>query len=156
MAAAAKSQSFIPIIERIDAFPYIQNDPTQYKEFIKSFYYFMIEDYAKPFGYVHVNRVQATTWPPYWRFNHTARTLTLTGTDSLESRTALLRDTLYSAHLEGKIKSLRKWSEETFSVYGRDNERFMDIPMIGAGFYGVVCTGVSLIAWTGAAGHRRY
>lgn len=41
-------------------------------------------------------------------------------------------------------------------MHAPDGERIMDVGMIGAGFYGVVCNGVSLIAWTGAAGCRKY
>lgn len=149
-------RSYLPLIDRIDAFPYYQHDPKKYKESMKSYYYFMIDGYPKPFGYVHASRVESVIWPSYWQVDRDSRFLTLTGAGTFKLRSDLVRDTLHSAHLQGSIHSLKRWDEELFSVHSADGEHVLDMSILGSGFFGVVCSGVSLIAWTRSAGERKY
>ena len=58
------------------------------------YYYFLIEGYKAPFGYVHKSLVQKMSWPEYWKIDHEKRFLTLTSARNFEQRTKLMEETL--------------------------------------------------------------
>ncbi|KAI1124631.1 NUDIX hydrolase domain-like protein [Nemania abortiva] len=153
---ASQEQSFLPVITKIDSFPYYQRDPAAYKKFMKSYYYFMIQGYEAPFGYIHSSIFKEATWPECWLIDHEGRTVTLTGAGTFEERSRLVNDTLWRTHKAGKLNILKKWTDEQCAVRTANGEHVLHMSIMGSGMLGTVVAGVQLIAWTETENGRRY
>ncbi|KAK4143149.1 uncharacterized protein C8A04DRAFT_29166 [Dichotomopilus funicola] len=62
----AGTRNFFDIADKFDSFPYYSDDPHSYASFMKNYYYFTIDSYPKPLGYVHFSVIHSVTWPRYW------------------------------------------------------------------------------------------
>ncbi|KXX73543.1 Thiamine pyrophosphokinase [Madurella mycetomatis] len=49
---SSKSFSRLALVNLVDTWPYYQQNPAAYKARVQDYYYFMIEGYPKPFGYI--------------------------------------------------------------------------------------------------------
>ena len=114
-------------VEQYDSWPYFQRDPVEYKKTMSQFYYFMIEGFAKPFGYAHSDFVEAMPWPNGWAVKHEQRFLILQSPRDFHQRTKLMNDTLRTEHERGEIDALKYWSGELFPVYAADGEHVLDM-----------------------------
>jgi 8-oxo-dGTP pyrophosphatase MutT (NUDIX family) len=130
---------------------------------MQRFWYFMIEGFDRPFGYIHESNFQNISWPsPHWSINKQQRLLTLTTPDDndgrslLDRRTAAIMDTLQRVLQEGKLKRFRRWTNELVPVYSPTGEHVVSITANSAHIFGTVSFGVSLIAWTTTANGRLY
>ncbi|KAH8743064.1 hypothetical protein F5883DRAFT_594267 [Diaporthe sp. PMI_573] len=79
---------------------------------MQDYYYFMIEGYPKPFGYMHKSILQGLNLSPSWKVNSEQRLLTMVQTDSFQERTQVMRDMLSRAVKEGAPTSPRKFYNE--------------------------------------------
>ncbi len=75
-----------------------------------SSYYFKVEGYEAPLGYLHASFVEAMTWlSSYWKLDYQRRFLTLTGLEDSMERTEAIMETLDLAYEKGRIYGL--WTE---------------------------------------------
>ena len=114
---------------------------------MSEFYYFMIDGFEGPFGYVHSSFIQAMPWPRWWSLDHAHRLLTLKSAHDFEQRTKLMHQTLRSEHEKGNIDALRKWSNELFPIYAANGEHVMDIDGCGVDLFGIVNFAVHMLAY---------
>ena len=123
---------------------------------MSQFYYFMVEGYNAPLGYLHSWFVENMTWPSYWQLDHSKRLLTLTGQADFEERIRAIKETLDLAYEEGRIPSMRKRVNEAFAVYAVDGEHVLDMEFRAVESFGIVVTGVHLITYVMTSDGRKY
>ena len=114
---------------------------------MSDFYYFVIEGYDKPFGYVHSSFVREMPWPSCWSLDHEKRLLSLLSPPDFQERTNLMNTTLRSEHVKGNIDALRKWADELFPVYSSTGEHVLDMDGCGVDLFGIVNFAVHLLAY---------
>ncbi|KAL6408466.1 thiamine pyrophosphokinase-related protein [Ilyonectria robusta] len=153
------SRNLLDIVEAIDSFPYYADDTQAYVTFMQDFYYFTIDEYPKPLGYVHSSIIDNVTWPDCWTIDPARRTLNLhvpagPGTP-FEMRTDLVNDTVARAEKEGKVKEMT-WKGEPMAVYTPDGQHVFNMDNLGSQLLGVISFGVHLIAWTVVDGKKLY
>jgi 8-oxo-dGTP pyrophosphatase MutT (NUDIX family) len=123
------------------------------------YYYFTIDGFSRPLGYIHFSIIKRITWPQYWALDKDRRTLNLTcnpnAPDSFDERTNLVNNTIQQAKEEGKIKELG-CSGEPVAVHTPDGEYLFNMNNLGSQIFGVISFGVHLIAWTDTPEERLY
>lgn len=102
--------------------PYFQQSPSAYKSWMLDYYYFMIEGYSGPFGYIHKSILEAFPLSSDWRLDKDQRFLTMVGAKSFEERSQILGDTLARAVEEGAPTSPRKFYGETLRLVSSNGE----------------------------------
>ena len=116
----------------------------------------MIEGFEKPFGYVHSSFIQAMPLAHQWSLDHSKRLLTLQSAPDFEQRTKSMNDTLRSAHENGEVDALRRWSDEWFPIYAADGEHMMDIDGCGVDLFGIVNFAVHMLAYVNTKDGLRF
>ena len=111
------------------------------------YYYFLIEGYKAPLGYVHESLVEKIPWPEYWKIDHEKRFLTLVSAHNFEWRTKLMEETLRRCTEVETIEEAKRWANELFSVCAADGEHVLDFDGIGVDLFGVVNYSVHMIGW---------
>ena len=121
--------------------PYYQNDPEAYKRFRGFFWYFFVEGYPNPVGYVKSDFVHMVKWPSFWDRNDRAKTLTLCGGDIFEQHSGRMDQTLRVILSQGISHGLLTWGNEPFPIYhqGRNTSKLdhiLDIDRCGRAIWG--------------------
>jgi hypothetical protein len=76
----------------------INSQPTiEYKAWMADYYYFMIQGYPRPFGYMHKSILSGLNLPSAWIINYSERLLTMNHAESFHDRTQIMRATLSQA-----------------------------------------------------------
>ncbi|KAH6618338.1 NUDIX hydrolase domain-like protein [Chaetomium sp. MPI-SDFR-AT-0129] len=114
---------------------------------MQNYYYFLIDGYDKPFGYVHKRFISTIPGPEYWELNHDKRFLTLTTGSNLTTRTRLLDETLREAYDSPNDNLLGHWANEQFPLYSSTGEHVLDLDGYGVDVLGIVNFSVHLTAW---------
>ena len=68
----------------------------------------------------------------------------------------LVNDALWQTHKAGKLKILKKWTDEQCAVRTGDGEYVLNMSLMGPGKLGTIVPGVQLIAWTETEKGRQY
>jgi len=150
MAAAQVPQPHytnLQLVNRVDLWPYSTDDLTTYKKHMQAYYYFFIEGYEKPFGYMHNSIVAQMIWPEYWNVDHEQRFVTLTGAGNFAKRTELVQDTLRHCHESKQVPILKKLANELSPVYYATGEHVLDMDAYGEDVFGNINFSVHMIAW---------
>lgn len=113
---------------------------------MQDYYYFLIDGYDKPFGYVHNRIISAIPWPEYWKINPEKRFLTLTTGSDFESRSRLVNDTLREAH-KSSVSEVGRWASEEFPVYTSTGEHVLNLDGCGVDVFGIINYSVHLTGW---------
>ncbi|KAK5628548.1 hypothetical protein RRF57_004263 [Xylaria bambusicola] len=77
---------------------------------MKDYFYFTIDGYSKPLGYVHHSIIERVDSPDYWTIDSEAWTLHLcvpNGPNAFKERSKLVDATIRIAQEQGKIPELR-------------------------------------------------
>ena len=133
------------LILAIIRWPYFQKDPIHYRKVISNFYYFKIQGYDAPFGYLHSSFVASMPWPSEWALNYDEKIVEMTSASSFDERTKIIESTLRQGL--GGAQALGKWCDERFPVVAADGERVMDMDGCGVDAFGVVNFGCHLLAY---------
>lgn len=111
------------------------------------YFYFMIEGFTKPFGYIHRDFVRQLEWPDFWVVNVDKRFVTLTSGNDFNTRTQLVQETLVQGHESGSVPILKRLSKENFPLNDRNGQHVLDMDGVGLDLFGVANFSVHLIAW---------
>jgi isopentenyldiphosphate isomerase len=114
---------------------------------MQDYYYFLIDGYDKPFGYVHKRFISGIPWPEYWKIDHDKRFLTLTTGSDFATRRQLVNETLRKAHESPDGTVLGRWADEEFPLYSSTGEHVLDLDGCGIDMLGIVNFSVHLTAW---------
>lgn len=120
------------------------------------YFYFMVEGFARPFGYIHRDSVRQLEWPDFWEVDMDKRLITLTSGTDFKTRTRLVQETLRKGHESGLVPVLKRLSEEIFPVYDSNGQHVLDMDGAGLDLFGVANFSVHLIAWVNTDDGIRY
>lgn len=90
MSAASPHKDPNIFLTSCTRWPYFTKGPEEYRNFMKSYFYFMIEGFAKPFGYIHRGFVRQLEWPDFWEVDMDKRFVTLTSGTDFNTRSRLV------------------------------------------------------------------
>ncbi|KAF4624969.1 hypothetical protein G7Y89_g13204 [Cudoniella acicularis] len=114
---------------------------------MEDYYYFMIDGYKAPLGYVHKTFVEVIEWQEYWHLDHEKRLLVLTVQGGFNERTEAMQATLKQGHQRGKVDCLRKWGAEVLPVITPYGDHVLDMDLCGVDVFGIRTFGVHLTAY---------
>lgn len=123
---------------------------------MNDYFYFMIEGYPKPFGYVHRNVVTEIPWIDAWSLDHERRLLTFRHLTTFDERTAAMQATLRDALETRTSLVLEPWADELFLLYAADGEHVLDMDGCGQDLFGMRVQGVHVTVWTETDQGRMY
>lgn len=126
---------------------------------MQDYYYFMIENYPKPFGYVHKSILQGLRGfhlSPNWQVNNRQRLLTMVQADSFEERTQVMSDILSQAVKEAAQTSPRKFYNEALPVISSEGEHVLDTDRSGLDPFGLMSFSAHLIGFAREGDFTRY
>ncbi len=137
----------MPYLPRLTTsrWPYYQQNPAAYKKWMRDYYYFTIEGYPKPFGYMHKSILQGLSLSPNWKVDHERRLLTMVQASSFQERTQVMREVLSRAVEEGAPTSPRKFYNEALRVVSPEGEHVLDTDRSGLDPFGFVSFSAHLI-----------
>ncbi|KAF2813344.1 uncharacterized protein BDZ99DRAFT_507344 [Mytilinidion resinicola] len=120
------------------------------------YYYFIIEGYEQPFGYIRKSKVEQIVWPDYWKTNHDDKLITLNSGSGIEDRNGYLDKTLRQIHEKGEVSEPRKLFDEPYGIQGPDGKAVLIMNRSAAGMFGIRTYGVFLIAYIQTDGVRKF
>lgn len=126
--------------------PYYQHDPGAYRTWMQEYYYFMIDGYPKPFGYMHKSILDGLKLSSSWRVDTKQRMLTMAH-GSFQERTEVMRETLLQAVREEAPASPRKFYDEALRVVSSEGEHVLDIDRSGLDPFGIVSFSAHMIGF---------
>ncbi|KAF2810058.1 thiamine pyrophosphokinase [Mytilinidion resinicola] len=150
--SAAKFSAF-KFVEEVDTWPYFQQDPSAYKKHMRDFYYFMVDGYSRPFGYMHREFIQGLSWSSEWKIDPDDRLLTLMSSD-VEGRTKAMNETLRANYNEKRV--VRKWFNENFALVAPNGDHVLDMDGGGVDLFGIVTCGVHMTGFVRTKSGLKY
>jgi isopentenyldiphosphate isomerase len=123
---------------------------------MQDYYYFMIEGYPKPFGYMHKSILQGLKLSPNWKVNSEQRLLTMVQASSFQERTQVMRDLLLGSVKEGAPTSPQKFYNEALRVISPEGEHVLDTDRSGLDPFGLVSFSAHLIGFVRDSNDIKY
>lgn len=123
---------------------------------METYFYFMIEGFAKPFGNIHRDSVRQLEWPDFWEVDMSKRFVRLTSVTDFNTRAWLIQETLLKGHESGTVPILERLSKENFPLYDSNRQHVLDMDGAGLDLFGIANFSVHLIAWVDTDDGIRY
>lgn len=124
---------------------------------MQDYYYFLVDGFTEPLGYVYKTFVEQMPWPDYWTVDREKRLVKMnTGTD-FDSRTRLMHETVRVGIESPDVALFTGWDDEMFAIYAADGEHIMNMDGMGLDGFGVVNFAVHMIGFVrGKDGSTKY
>ncbi|KAJ8131267.1 hypothetical protein O1611_g2356 [Lasiodiplodia mahajangana] len=152
--SSEKRFSNLELVERVDRWPYFSKDPDAYRQHMLNYYYFFVEGFKQPLGYMYHSFVKQMPWPKFWAIDHEKRTVTLnTGKADFDGRNKLIEETIQAGM---KSKVFRKWRGELFRVSDANGEPVFDFDGAALDRFGVINYGVHMIGYVHGTEGTKY
>jgi 8-oxo-dGTP pyrophosphatase MutT (NUDIX family) len=132
--------TYIDLVNEGDAFPY-------HRDASKGFFHFRIAGLPSTLGYVLSTVAEAFRYLPGWAVNDAEAILELENFNSVSERTRVVKKSLLELRQRGTFSILRGWRNETFPVYGPNNEVLLHIERCACPLFGVVTYGVHAVGY---------
>jgi len=123
---------------------------------MNSYYYFMIEGYSKPFGYMHESILKGFNLSPNWMIDREKRLLTMVRAGSFQERTQVMCETLLRAVREGAPTSPHRFYNEALPVMSSEGEHVLDTDRSGLDPFGLASYSAHLIGYVSDNGSTKY
>ncbi|KAI1933208.1 hypothetical protein LOZ58_004502 [Ophidiomyces ophidiicola] len=143
-------KSYLDLVNECDRFPYYQDDPIYYKQYVSNYYSFKILGCIARLGYIPKAVVQIFPWPAgIWEINDELRTVTLLASDTatVQQRDELLSRTLVAAAEKDVFEVLRGWRNELYPIYGPGKKLLASIERSGSNLFGIMTYGVHMTVY---------
>ncbi|CAK7223796.1 hypothetical protein SEUCBS140593_005351 [Sporothrix eucalyptigena] len=134
----------------------MHHNPAAYKIWMQDYYYFIIEGYSKPFGYMHSSILQGLNLSSNWKVNSEQRLLTMVQANSFQERTQVIRELLSLAVIEGAPTSPQKFYDEALRVMSSEGEHVLDTDRSGLDPFGFVSYSSHMIGFVRDGNDIRY
>ena len=145
----------LALVERVDTWPYLTKDPAAYKNYIASYYYFLIKGHDTPFGYIHKNLIAQMPWFYSYKIDHSKRhfTLLVPHASDVKDRSELMNYTLRMWGELDEAPSFNYWGDgsKEFPLMSSTGEHVLDMDGSGVDVFGVIRSSVHLIGWVRTA-----
>lgn len=123
---------------------------------MRNYYYFMIDGYPKPFGYMHRSILDGLRLSQRnWTIDKEQRTITMIGS-SFRERTQVMRETLLQAVEDEATTSPRKFYEEALQVVSSEGEHVLDMDRSGLDPFGVTSYSAHMIGFVKEKGDIKF
>ncbi|KAI0116469.1 NUDIX hydrolase domain-like protein [Nemania sp. FL0031] len=136
--------SNLELVERVDLWPYFSKDPEAYKRHMLNYYYFFVEGFKQPLGYMHYSFVERMPWPKFWDIDREKRTLTLKTATDFAGRNKLIDETIRAGVVAGVFEEC---CNEMFRVSDANGDRVFDMDGTALDRFGVINYGVHMIGY---------
>ncbi|KAF2823029.1 thiamine pyrophosphokinase [Ophiobolus disseminans] len=123
---------------------------------MKNYYYFMIDGFPKPFGYVHTSTISRVSWDEHWAIDAEHRFLTLNGGDTFAERTWRMEETSRPNLKVNSSSVFGRWCDELFPLYDDDGQHILDMDGAGVDAFGIVNYTCHLIAYVKTSEGTKY
>lgn len=120
------------------------------------YYYFVIQVYPRPFGYMHKSILSGLNLPSAWIINHSKRLLTMNLAESFHDRTQIMRATLSQAVKEGAPTSPQKFYDESLRLVSATGEHVLDLDRSGLDPFSIVSLSAHKIGYIKSGDETRY
>lgn len=132
--------SYLDLVNDANSFSY--GDPTS-----QNLYVFQVAGLSTTLGYILPSVAHVLSDFPGWEVNVEKRIATLLGGQTVNERSAAIRQTLLAMRQENCFSILRGWRDETFPVFGPNKTVILHIERCACPLFGVVTYGVHAIAY---------
>ncbi|KAI5455755.1 hypothetical protein BGZ63DRAFT_429633 [Mariannaea sp. PMI_226] len=150
-----KPFSGLALLKIVDSWPNFLREPAAYRCWMKNYYYFMIEGYPKPFGYMHTSILDGLNLSSSWQIDKKRRTLTMVR-GTFQERTQVMRETLLQAVTEGQTTSPRKFYDEALRVVSCEGKHVLDMDRSGLDTFGVTSFSAHMIGFVNDGNGIKY
>lgn len=125
---------------------------------MQPYWYFMVDGYKSPFGYMSSSLVTQMPWPSdCWKVDHERCTVTLTSAFNFSARTESVATSLRLGIASGKVTGLTRWRGESFPlITTATSEHILDMDGSGADIFGFPGGGVHMIGYFNTKHGLRY
>ncbi|KAK2737433.1 hypothetical protein FQN57_007523 [Myotisia sp. PD_48] len=144
-------KSNLELINEGDNFPYYQDNPSAYNNYVANYHTFQISGFDETFGLIPNSVVDKFPWlKTHWEINRESRTVTLLAPkNSTEvERSKIIADSMDIAAKSGVFKVLLGWRNELYPIYGPNKEVIASIERSGSILFGIISYGVHMTAYT--------
>ncbi|EDN03043.1 NUDIX hydrolase [Histoplasma capsulatum] len=155
MSTPKPHRSYLDLVKECDSFPYIQDDPADYKAYVSNFHEFKINGYSQILGYMPDEIVEKFSWPePTWKVvkgvEGQSGTITLMSPENVspEERTTLINNTLQEARDTFEVLKGKGWRNEMYPIYvPGTNKLLASIERSAACLFGIPTWGIHMTAY---------
>ncbi|KAF2835271.1 hypothetical protein M501DRAFT_1026835 [Patellaria atrata CBS 101060] len=148
--------SIYKLVDQVDAWPYLQKSLDGYRTHLNKYFYFLVEGYEHPLGYILETSVNQIQWPKFWTVDLHKRLLVLSQGSGIEERDRFMEATIQQIHERGEISDLRKLSDEYYGAFSNSGELVLRMNRSAAGLFGIRTFGVFLIAYVNTEQGRKF
>jgi 8-oxo-dGTP pyrophosphatase MutT (NUDIX family) len=120
---------------------------------MEDYFYFMVYNYSRPFGYMPRIFVDQISWSSEWKIDTEKRFLTLMPS-SREERSKAINETLLTNF--DKRCVVRKWFGDNLAVKAPNGEHVLDMDRGGVDLFGVITHGVHLTGFVQTESGLKY
>jgi 8-oxo-dGTP pyrophosphatase MutT (NUDIX family) len=131
-------------------FPYYNDDPVFYKNYVAGWHVFKISGCDATLGYIPNEIVAKFPWPEdSWDINNESRVVTLLAPADAthEERSAILARSLAVAVEKDTFQVLQGWRNELYPIYGPGRKLLASIERSGSNLFGIMTYGVHMTAY---------
>lgn len=132
--------TYLDLINEGDAFPYHQDAS-------KGLFHFKVAEVSTTLGYVLSKVAEAFRDLPGWIVNDSEEILELQSINDIVERTRVVNMSLLELRRRGTFTILRGWRNETFPIYGPDQEVLLHVERCACPLFGVVTYGVHAVGY---------
>ena len=111
---------------------------------MENYFYFMVESYDRPLGYMPRTFVEQMSWSSDWKIDTEKRFLTLLPS-SFEGRTQAINSTLSTNYTKKNV--VKKWFDDNLAIKTSGGDHVLDMDRGGVDLFGVITHGVHLTAF---------
>ncbi|PSN62197.1 hypothetical protein BS50DRAFT_533154 [Corynespora cassiicola Philippines] len=148
--------SNLELVARVDKWPYFQKDPVAYKKHMEDYYYFLIEGYEKPFGYVHSSTVPKVNWGQHWTIDENRRFIKFNGGNTFDGRYRRMEEILRCNLKQDETSAFGRWRNELFPIYDAKGKHVLSLDGAGIETFGILSYGCHLIAFVMTSDGLKY
>jgi hypothetical protein len=113
---------------------------------MESYYYFLVDGFPKPFGYIHSSTVPNVAWGEHWTIDQDQRLAIFHGGDTFDER---------CRRMEATLRANPK-RDELFPVYDADGEHVFNLDGVGVNTFSIINYAYHIIAYVATDEGLRY
>ncbi|EEH22625.1 hypothetical protein PABG_04836 [Paracoccidioides brasiliensis Pb03] len=152
MGGTKVKKSYLDLVRECDGFPYYEDGPKDFEDYMSHFYAFKINGCVEVLGYMKTDVVKKWDWSQEsWEVDHDARTLTLLSDEdaSVQERTDLIQATLHAARAASAFEVLKGWRDELYPIYvPGTTDLLASMERSAACLFGILTFGIHMTAYT--------
>jgi hypothetical protein len=123
---------------------------------MESYYYFLVDGFPKPFGYIHSSTVPNVAWGEHWTIDQDQRLAIFHGGDTFDERCRCMEATSRANPKRDDASAFGRWRHELFPVYDADGEHVLNLDGVGVNTFSIINYAYHIIAYSATDERLRY